>query len=152
MEAILLVEDYGHVAGSFLYDYTWRAYAMIQIPWVAGIVYESFGFIPTLPAIAVSGLATAVFAATQSHSAVWPHYWMEPVFCLIAWSYCFLGIITITKRSLDARSSILAAWLLFTAALYSGASMSVDRVGVAVSLLNCVAFLAWSCVGHNSFR
>ena len=37
--------------------------------------------------------------------------------------------------------SILAAWCLLTGALYSGAALSIDRVGLAGELLNCAALL-----------
>lgn len=85
---------------------------------------------------------TVIFAGLQYRSMVWPEYWLEPVFWVISWCYCFLGLVLAGCSPKKAMPSIVAAWLLLTAVLYSGCAISIDSVGTAAEILNCCEFAA----------
>lgn len=138
-EALLLGIAFAGLEDAF--DYCWRAYSLIQ---VSAMFLVARSMCPSPPSLR-GGLAlalTVIFAGLQYRSMVWPEYWLEPVFWVISWCYCFLGLVLAGCSPKKAMPSIVAAWLLLTAVLYSGCAISIDSVGTAAEILNCCEFAA----------
>ena len=126
---------------------------------IENVSRSDYGIFRVGPA-ALSALITLLILAALHHHPIWPGYWLEPVFVVVAgvnlWCGFFLaaavGPLVPLRRicrwvylpdiSGFERQAVLALWCLLTGALYSGAALSIDRIGLAGELLNCVALPA----------
>lgn len=139
------------VAGADVYDYAWRGYSLLQVSAMFLVARGEYRN-PPIERWWLAFVLTVIFAMVQHHERVWPGYWLEPVFLVISWSYCFLGLVLAVRRPPTGVSVVLAAWLLLTAALYSGCAISINRAGIATELLNCCAFAALISVNWKGRR
>ena len=131
------------------YDYAWRAYTLASLVGLAAVVWEASEPHGKRLAIAASLSITAAVLFILHHHPVWPGFWLEPVFRIVTGVSCFLGLLIVLTRPTCWHGRILAAWLLGTAVLYSGAALSIERVGLAVEILDCVALGAWVVIGNG---
>ena len=132
-----------HRPGSFLYDYAWRTYTLASLVGLALVVAEAIGWSYLLTPVRaarvlLSFLLTALTLPLIHHSPRWPQSSLELVFSAQTFGYMFLGVMLLPGRSLRCR--ILAAYLLLSAVLASGAARSIDRIGLAGDVLNVAAF------------
>lgn len=161
----------------WLYDWLWRGCALLEMAWLAGLViHAAAGADSAFTARAV--LLTAIFTILQSHADVWPGYWLDWTFRLLCWGYCLTGLIVLSQYPAERRAGssgplgvsrglqnhsdfslrfhllILSSYCLLTAVLYSGAALSISSVGIALELLDVMAFTAlWvarQCDSHSA--
>ena len=125
------------------YDYAWRTYTLASLVGLALVVAEAIGWSYLLTPVRaarvlLSFLLTALTLPLIHHSPRWPQSSLELVFSAQTFGYMFLGVMLLPGRSLRCR--ILAAYLLLSAVLASGAARSIDRIGLAGDVLNVAAF------------
>ena len=149
-QAALDVLGYAHLPLP-LYDYAWRTESLLAL---AGLVLVCWSAVsserqppaagptgnppPAIGGPAVSAVLTVGILAALHHHPIWPGYWLEPVFVCIAGVNLWCGLLIVLSGRW-AQCRVLGAWCLLTGCLYSGAALSIMKIGLAGEILNCIA-------------